>query len=237
MRIVARYVDIIKTRGNWNSKYTGYDTMKSHMLQIMKKIRRINDIRTLRRKLKESIENEEIVGFDNFNAIYRLHGRNNKHTRLILARMIHYVHKECKQTSEYKDYSNSSVYEIEHIWADKFERHEDEFKKKEDFDDYRNRIGGLLLLPARINNKLGDKAYEGEGNKLDIYLTQDEILAKSLHEDYYKGNSKFKNFCKENKFNFGPYNEFRKKQLDERGELYRSLARKIWSPDRLNDIR
>ena len=238
LQIVARYVDIIKNRGNWNSRNTGYGTMKPHILRTMNEIRGANNIRTLIKDLKRSIENEAIEGFTNFTGSYRLHGRNNQHTRLILARMIQYVHTKCKEKSYYQDYSNPNKYEIEHIWANRFQRYKDEFKEKDEFDEYRNRIGGLLLLPTNINIKLGDKPYEGEGNKLEIYWEQD-ILAKSLHEDHYKGkgSSKFIKFCEENEFNFRPYKEFKKKQLDERGELYRSLARQIWSPDRLNDIR
>ena len=39
------------------------------------------------------------------------------------------------------------AYEVEHIWADHPERHADEFPHPSDFEEFRNRIGGLLLLP------------------------------------------------------------------------------------------
>ena len=38
-------------------------------------------------------------------------------------------------------------YEIEHIWADKFERHKDEFEQIVDFRRWRNKIGALILIP------------------------------------------------------------------------------------------
>jgi Protein of unknown function (DUF1524) len=39
---------------------------------------------------------------------------------------------------------------IEHIWADHPELHKDQFAHPSDFQEYRNRIGGLLLLPKKL---------------------------------------------------------------------------------------
>ena len=47
--------------------------------------------------------------------------------------------------------SRKGGYQIEHIWADRPERHEDDFRHPADFALYRNRIGGLVLLPAGEN--------------------------------------------------------------------------------------
>ena len=120
-------------------------------------------------------------------------------------------------------------YEIEHIWADHPERHIDEFKQAQDFAEYRNRIGGLLLLPKNFNGSYGDLIYT---DKLPHYFGQN-LLAKSLHADCYKHNPGFIRF----KDNFGmPFKThpvFKKKDMDERQELYRKLAELIWSPERL----
>ena len=45
-------------------------------------------------------------------------------------------------------------FEVEHVWAKKPERHTDEFLDARDFEDYRNRIGGLLLSSAKLQWEL-----------------------------------------------------------------------------------
>jgi len=42
-------------------------------------------------------------------------------------------------------------FEIQHIWADKYERYQDQFSTPEEFAEYRNRLGGLVLLPRGFN--------------------------------------------------------------------------------------
>ncbi|ACY32258.1 DUF1524 domain-containing protein [Comamonas thiooxydans] len=53
-----------------------------------------------------------------------------------------------------------------HLWANHFERHTDEFAHAQEFSAHRNRVGGLVLLPKKINASLNDKAYS---DKLEHY--------------------------------------------------------------------
>ncbi|MCY3956575.1 MAG: DUF1524 domain-containing protein [Nitrospira sp.] len=62
------------------------------------------------------------------------------------------------------------------------ERHCDEFDHPMDFSDYRNRIGGLLLLPKSFNASYGDMPYS---DKYKHYYGQN-LLAQSLHEKAYE---------------------------------------------------
>ena len=48
---------------------------------------------------------------------------------------------------------------MKHIWADHPDQHRDEFPQEIDFQEYRNRIGGLLLLPTESNRRYGDWHY------------------------------------------------------------------------------
>ncbi len=59
---------------------------------------------------------------------------------------------------EYTQRGGKNGYEIEHIWANQPERHKDEFAHPSEFRDYRNRIGGLLLLPKKFNAAYGGSA-------------------------------------------------------------------------------
>ena len=70
------------------------------------------------------------------------------------------------------------------------ERHRDEFAHPADFAEYRNRIGGLLLLPKSFNASYGDKPY---AEKREHYFGQN-LLAQSLHETAYEHNPGFRKF-------------------------------------------
>ncbi|MGH2853511.1 MAG: GmrSD restriction endonuclease domain-containing protein [Solirubrobacteraceae bacterium] len=92
--------------------------------------------------------------------------------------------------SRYADYSKrggKDGYEIEHVWADHFERHTDEFDHPSDFAEYRNRIGDLVLLPKSFNASYGDLVYE---EKLKHYNGQN-LLARSFHRGAYDHNPGF----------------------------------------------
>ena len=67
-------------------------------------------------------------------------------------------------------------FEIEHIWADHFDRHEDEFSHPNEFAEYRNRIDGLLLLPKSNNASYNDSTYV---EKREYYSTQKYFGSKS----------------------------------------------------------
>src|SRR6202040_3549750 len=88
------------------------------------------------------------------NESFRLHGMNGRQIHRLLARMTDFVETRSGRPSHYNEYiqrGGNSGYEVEHIWANHPERHEDEFSHPSDFAEYRNRIGGLLLLPKSFN--------------------------------------------------------------------------------------
>jgi hypothetical protein len=120
---------------------------------------------------------------------------------------------------------------VEHIWADKFKRHTSEFDCEDDFHHYRNRFGGLLLLPRGFNQSYGAMTYK---SKVKKYIEQN-LLAKTLHPECYVRNPSFKSYKKQSNLPFRAYPEqFRKEDLDERQELYRQICEEIWDPARLD---
>lgn len=157
---------------------------------------------------------------------------NGRQIHRILARMTHYVETGSGQQSLYTRYAQRSGggYEIEHIWADHPEHHTDEFAHASEFREYRNRIGGLLLLPKSFNASYGDLPYE---IKVEHYYGQN-LLAQSLHERAYQHNPGFLSFIERNRLPFRPHHTFKKTDLDARQELYLKLANLIWSPQRLD---
>jgi hypothetical protein len=106
------------------------------------------------------------------------------------------------------------------------ERHKDEFEHAADFQEYRNRIGGLLLLPKSFNTSYGDLPYD---QKRRHYRGQN-ILAQSLCADTYDHNPGFTRFLQGTGLNFQPHDTFKKAEIEERGRLYQKLAETIWNP-------
>jgi hypothetical protein len=147
--------------------------------------------------------------------------------------MTEYIETRSGMASRYAKYiqrSGKHGYEIEHIWSNHAEQHTDEFAHPADFEEYRNRIGDLLLLPKSFNASYGDLPYS---KKRDHYDSQN-LLARSLHENAYNHNPGFLRFVQESGLPFQAISEFKKTDLDCRQELYRKLAEQIWSSDRLS---
>jgi hypothetical protein len=138
------------------------------------------------------------------------------------------VETESGQPSHYLDYVNDGTvkFEVEHIWANQPGRHTDEFSHATDFGEYRNRIGGLLLLPKAFNASYGDLSY---ADKLPHYNSQN-LLARSLNPQCYDHNPGFLQFKQRSGLPFVAHAEFRKADLDQRSQLYREIAERIWNP-------
>lgn len=229
IRIAADYLDILISRRIWNWRAIDYSTMQYAMFLVMGEIRgktaaEIADL--LSKRLY--IDTETFASNDRF----RLHGMNGRQIHRLLARMTDYVETRSGLPSRYAEYikrKGKDGCEVEHIWANHPERHEDEFKHASDFDEYRNRIGGLLLLPKSFNASFGDLPY---ADKREHYLKQN-LLAQSLHEKAYERSPGFLRFVDESGLTFKAHSEFRKADLDTRQELYGALAEEIWDPARL----
>lgn len=226
--VVAAYLDTLIARRIWNFKSIAYSTMQYAMFNLMKEVRgkSVTElVALLTIKLKE-----DTVTFAT-NDRLRVHQQNRYYIHHILARITDFVETSAGMPSHFPEYiaEGRNRFEIEHIWADHPERHVDEFPHAMDFEEYRNRIGGLLLLPKTFNSSYGDLIYT---DKLPHYYSQN-LLARSLHPDCYSHNPGFIRFKEEKQLPFTPHPAFKKKDLDERQELYRKLAELIWSPDRL----
>lgn len=226
LRAVSRYLDIFIARRIWNNRATDYSTVQYSMFLVMKELRH-KSAQEIAQLLTErlSTEKEDFTTNDRF----ALHGGNGRQIHRMLARFTHYLDSKIGLASRYVEYTarrGKNGYEIEHIWANHADRHLDEFSHANDFEEYRNRIGGLLLLPKTFNASYNDLPYE---KKRKHYLTQN-LLAQTLHEDAYERNPRLVRFQEDSGLELKPYATFRKADLDERGDLYRSVAERIWNP-------
>ena len=177
--------------------------------------------------------NEEQESFSS-NDRFSLHGMNRRQIHALLTRLTGFLETSSGMASRYNEYVSGrgpKAYEVEHIWADHPEWHTDEFDHPSDFEDYRNRIGGLLLLPKSFNASYGDLPY---AKKRKHYLKQN-LLAQTLHEDAYQNNPGLKRFLKDTGLKFEAHPDFKKSDLDKRSALYLKLAERIWDPSRLQE--
>ena len=231
LRIVSIYIDILINRRIWNWRSVSYSAMQYAMFIIMRDIRG-KDSQVLAHMLIKHLTEDQETAFSANNR-FRLHGNNRPQIHRLLARLTDYVETASGQASRYEEYvrrSGRERYEIEHIWAQNhYDPDSSDFDHPTDFEEYRNRIGGLLLLPKSFNASFGDDSYE---KKRRGYL-QHNLLAKSLHEDAYERNPGFQQFMRTSGLEFCPHRQFRKDDLDKRQHLYTAIAEQVWNPDRL----
>jgi hypothetical protein len=230
VRIVAAYIEILLARRLWNWRSISYSTLQYAMFLVMREIRSKSPEELVELLTQRLGTQEETFG----NPRFALHKMNRYMIHRLLARMTDTLERGSGQASHYLDYVNvtgdrRNLYEVEHIWANHPERHNDEFSHPADFGDYRNRIGGLLLLPKRFNASYGDRHYK---KKIEHYYGQN-LLAKSLPPNCYEHNPGFLSFVESTGLPFTPHEQFKKDDMDARQQLYISLATFTWSPNRL----
>lgn len=231
LRLVGSFIDILLARRLWNFRTITYNTMQYAMFIVMREIRGKAPTE-LANILRQKLEAEQEVFASNQRL--RLHQQNYNAIYHFLARITDHVERQSGLASRYSEYiaTGKNRYEVEHIWANKPQRHLDEFANEEDFYEYRNRIGGLLLLPKSFNASYGDLPYS---QKLPHYYGQN-LLAKSLNCQCYERNPGFLAYQERSGLPFQPHQDFNKADLDARQKLYQQIAEEIWNQNRLTRV-
>jgi hypothetical protein len=230
--LVADFLDIWLARRVWNFRTISYSSIK-YTLFILTKELRGRDAHNLSEFLREQLD-EQPERFA-LGPRFRLHKQNYRQVRHILARLTHWVDTQCGLSSNFEDLisrGRARPFEIEHIWADHFDRFKDSFAHPRDFEEERNRLGGLVLLQRGVNQSLGNATYEAKRN---AYLSNSEnLLARSLHPFAYENNPSFRSFLDHTKLQFRPYDTFGPDAQAQRQHLYIRIAEWVWNPARLD---
>lgn len=228
-KLASMYLDMLLTKRVWNYRSNDQSTMKYPIFMLMLELRGLSP-EDLALRLYDDLQNKQ--GNLSFTPQFALHGMNRRQITRILARLTAFVEVESDCADHYLAYTTGTGtkrFEVEHIWADKYEQHSDEFSHPSEFAAYRNRLGGLLLLPKSFNASYGALPY---AEKLKHYFSQN-LLARSLHPDCYEHNPRFLHFIEKSGLPFRPHTEFNKADLDLRQELYARIADLVWDPNRL----
>lgn len=232
LKLTADYLDCWLNRRLWNFKSIDYSTLQYATFLLTKELRNL-PLDMLRDKLITRLTNDQKeLSLDD--QPY-LNNWNAKSLHRQLARFTHWLEEQSGQPGRYLEYivrSGKNAYEIEHLWANHFERHADEFAHAQEFSAHRNRVGGLVLLPKKINASLNDKPYS---YKVEHYL-KENLLARSLHSKCYENNPGFLKLKAETGLPFIAFTEFKKAHFDERFNLYKGIAELLWSADRLKEV-
>lgn len=221
---VARYIETFTVRRSVNFRKFGQTGIKYTMFNLIKKLRNNTTISLVDNLISEvNGMDEKWSGILNF----RLHKMNRNFVKHLLSRVSSYVDSLTGKDSTYVTYHHPSgkQFEVEHIWANKFSRHKDEFEQQNDFQDWRNSIGALILLPSGTNQSFTSDKYE---DKLEHYL-KENTFAQTLHPKYYIKNPNFLKSTIVKELNFAPHPHFKKSDIQERQKLLQRICEHIWS--------
>lgn len=184
MGVVADFLDSWLNLRFWNYKSNSYSTMSYAVFLVIRSIRgkSLAEVRTI---LHDQLKKD--MGEIDFSRPVHLNQFTSKAIHRQLARFTDWLEQQSGVPGKYEDYivrSGKNAYEVEHIWANHYDRFANVFDQQGDFDRTRNQIGGLLLLPKKINASLSDLSY---AEKLPHYL-KSNALAQSLHNAFYEKN-------------------------------------------------
>jgi hypothetical protein len=137
---VAAYIETFVVRRSVNFRNFSANSIRYTMYSLVKEIRG-KDLPELQRLLGQKLEgmHESFEGMKHF----RWHGQNRRFVKFLLARMTAWCEQQAGMSSSFVTYyqpASGKPFEVEHIWADKFSRHQDEFEQEHEFHHYRNRL-------------------------------------------------------------------------------------------------
>lgn len=223
---VSRYIETFTVRRAINYRKFGQASIKYTMFNIIKLIRN-NNIVTLGINLANEINNIP----ENWDGVleFGLHGQNRNFVKHVLSRITSYMDKVVGKDTTYASYRNpnGTQFEIEHIWANKFKEHMDEFNQENEFQKWRNLLGALILLPQGTNQSFSSDKYE---DKIKHYL-RENTYAQTLHPDYYAKNPNFLRSEIIKNLDFKPHPTFKKADIADRQKLVQRICEVLWSVD------
>ncbi|MEU6021423.1 DUF262 domain-containing protein [Micromonospora sp. NPDC047134] len=230
-RLVANFLDFVYVRMVVDNAFRNPEDLYRELFPLVGELRRAQDIDEISRILGRRVAelNAEFTNIRTFGK----RSDNTRQVRYLLARLTSFVETECGRPNEINRYlDKSEPFEVEHVWADKFERYQTEVRTEVNFRNQRDRLGALLLLRKSHNASYQDAPFE---EKVEWYRGQNH-LAASLHPVTYQRNKPFtdgviKKYRLEKLLRSVP--RFDLAAIELRQRLYERLCEVIWEPGRL----
>lgn len=235
----ATYLDIWLMRRAVNHMSVDYSTVNYAMWLLCKEIRRksvgeLVDLLTAR--LAEDDVTFEGGGRRRRGGVQnmQLNQSSRRYIRHLLARVTAYVEVGAGRADEYAlymDRGRKNPFDIEHLWADKIRALRRTVAVRARLHCVAQRRGGVSPSAGRRQPQLPGQVVRGQGSA----LRQTELLRSQLH----RGDLPASATVHEVLCNRGPsvpgVRALREIEQSERSAL--ALANKVWSPDRLEDLR
>ncbi|GEM_PF-205827 len=184
--------------------------------------------------IKEKTDKDNVETLLDYNR-FTQRGYNNfsvDFLRYFFARVEQYLCKEIgsEMIDDIYNISMTKQYHREHILS-KNDENKAYFKDEQEFENERNRIGGLLLLYGRDNESSGNEPYS---EKLQTY-SNSFIWARTLTENWYHSNKRFEDFNSrfeaKTGIKFQSEKKFDKDALERRSKLLFEIVKQIWTPE------
>jgi uncharacterized protein with ParB-like and HNH nuclease domain len=242
-RIVATYLDHYVVRRVVNYIRINYSSVQYNMVQLIKEVRHKSP-EELIETLAARLEKDDVTldsakgGYRKGLSDFRVNQSSKRYIHYILARLTAFIEKGCDLEDRFAAYTNwlpdsrRNPFEVEHLWPDNHEAMKTEFPSVDEFNYWRNRLAGLVLLPKSKNSSLNAKPY----TEKRPHYQGENLLAASLTELPYAHTPRFARFREQHGFDFKPYATFGKEQQTERRDLYTAMIKHIWSVDRLKEL-
>lgn len=232
-RRVADYLDLVFVRRIISGHSAHASELDVAVRDLIPKLRDAGDVAAVTGVLSAELpaDSGDFIDVKDFG----LGPDNRRQVHYLLARLTEFVETESAQPTRVGEYLDEQrSHQIEHIWANHFDRYRDLVKTPAAFNKARNRFGALLLLHRSNNASYRDEPYSA---KVEYYRSShNNLLAASLHPVTHKRNPEFSRFLK--RYDLAglmrPYpKDFDDKAIAARQDLYRRLCEIIWDPARL----
>lgn len=219
--IVSKYLTKVLTWRVWNHYLISQSSLEAPVYELCKRERGLGP------QALEALLAADPIDIPALENAPTLNQQNRKKLLVLISLVTEIVARESGEA----DYLlNHRDMEVEHIWANHFDEHADEFETEAEFASVRNRVGDLLVLPKSFNASYGDDPYE---DKVVQYFSQN-ILAQSLCGNKYSNAPGFAQFRLSSGLPFKPYATFKRADVAARSELYRKVL--LWNWGLLNDV-
>lgn len=227
LNMVARFIETFSVYRGANYRNFSQSSIRYTMYNLVLEIRNktISELGAIFTQKLQDID-EDLEGLSRLG----MHGQNKHFIKFILSRITAHIEQQSGKSTTFVTYFHNpdgKPFEIEHIWADKMEFHSDEFSQLHEFNETRNRLGDLILLPRGTNQSFGAGKYE---EKLPHYL-KENLLAQSLNSTCYERNPNFLNYVAQSGLPFKAHSEYKKADLTSRQDLYKLISDEIWNID------
>lgn len=231
--LVAKYLDLILTSRTIDGKQNNYDNLKDIAFSITKELRKKTSTQLL-----DYLRSEWNKYYATIPKLATLtYTKADKSDLLyILARIASYLEDIFDLTNRvgFKVYlrrdRGGKTFDIEHLLKKAFDSNSlptnHGFTDAKDYDDQRNLIGALSLLPRSRNRSLQDRPYR---EKLEAYSTEN-ILTQTLCEGLYESNPNIATYVQSTpEIGLSAVTDFGKKHIADRTAMYVAVASKVWA--------